>query len=95
MAQRQVCSYGRMPNRQMHNVAAVRFVGGLQNNVPPPIRAAVHPIHRTAYIYSYGLYSYAYIVTAYMVMAYYLRSETEFAGALHVSAIWDLHYQNC
>ena len=26
---------------------------------------------------------------------YYLRSETEFAGALYVSAIWDLHYQNC
>ena len=26
---------------------------------------------------------------------YYLRPKTEFAGALHVSAIWDLLYQNC
>ena len=26
---------------------------------------------------------------------YYLRTKTEFAGALHVSAIWDLLDQNC
>ena len=29
------------------------------------------------------------------IRIYYLRSKTEFAGALHVNAIWDLHYQNC
>jgi len=28
-------------------------------------------------------------------MVYYLRTKTEFPGALPVSAIWDLHYQNC
>ena len=35
------------------------------------------------------------IVMASIVMTYYLRLKTEFAGALHLSAIWDLHYQNC
>ena len=33
--------------------------------------------------------------TGEVVMAYYLRTKTHVAGALHVGAIWDLHYQNC
>ena len=28
-------------------------------------------------------------------MPCYLRTKTEVRGALHLSAIWDLHYQNC
>ena len=47
------------------------------------------------HIYSYGLYivvAYIYLWPIYgyglnIVVAYYLRSETEFAGAPHVSAI--------
>ena len=39
---------------------------------------------------SYGLWL---IVMAYGL--YYLRTKTEVPGALHVSAIWDLLYQNC
>ena len=43
-------------------------------------------------LYRHNLYSFGSIATA--LYRYYLRTKTFVAGALHVSAIWDLHYQN-
>ena len=37
----------------------------------------------------------AYIVMAMAYVAYYLRTKTHVTGALRVSAILDLHDQNC